>query len=107
MKTETLDKLLNQVDVQIIRTLLYYDIFNYPLTVDEIYKFLGIKHQDESIISLRLNSLCDRNIVYNYKDLFGLKNSRENVNRRLKGNTAAEKFLLLAKKKAKLISKFP
>jgi hypothetical protein len=108
MKTETLDKLLNHVDAQIIRTLVYYDIFNYPLTVEEVFRFSGIKHQDEALISLRLNSLCDRNIVYSYKDLYGLKNSNEkNVDRRLKGNAAAEKFLLLAKKKAKLISKFP
>jgi hypothetical protein len=107
MKTETLDKLLNQVDAQIIRTLLYYDIFSYPLTHEEIFRFLGVKHQDESIICLRLNSLCDRNIVFNHKNLFGLKNSSENAERRLKGNAAAEKFLLMAKKKANLISKFP
>src|SRR5688572_20817381 len=104
---ETLDKLLNAVDEQIIRTLLYYDIFNYPLTSKEIFQFLGTKHQDESSLKTSLQGLCERQIIYRFQNLYGLKNSSSLAERRLKGNNEAEKYLQLAKKKGNFISKFP
>lgn len=104
---ETLDRILNAVDEQIIRTLLYYDIFNYPLTSKEIFRFLGTKHQDELSLTTSLQGLCERQIIYRFKNLYGLKNSSSLAERRLKGNNEAEKYLQLAKKKGNFISKFP
>ena len=37
-------------DAAILRTLLYADVFNYPLTADEVYRFLiGVKAQPEEV----------------------------------------------------------
>src|SRR5688500_3704000 len=107
MKAEVFDQVLNAVDEQIVKTLLYFDIFNYPLKSEEIYRFLGGKFVDESFINARLQYLSSQHIVYQYGIFFSLKNNDASVERRIKGNLEAEKYLILARKKAKLISRFP
>lgn len=107
MKIETIDRTLSAVDEQIICTLLYYDIFNYPLKPEEIFRFLRVSSRDESVILLRLNYLKDQGLVFQFGNFCSLKNNNAAIERRLKGNREAEKYLVLAQKQAMLISKFP
>jgi hypothetical protein len=107
MKADTLDRMLSNMDEQIIRTLLYYDIFNYPLTAAEVFRFLRVNHVNESIVTSRLNNLTEQHIIFQFDNFFSLKNSKAAIDRRVKGNLEAEKYLPLAQKKAKLISRFP
>ena len=107
MNEATLKKVITRVDEQILRTLLYFDIFNYPLKSQEVFKFLGIPALDKSIVTSRLSSLTDQKIVFQFGELFSLKNDDALIDRRLKGNREADKFLILAQKKASFISKFP
>ena len=102
MKDIMLTQIFSRLDEQILRTLLYYDIFNYPLRTDEVVRFLGIKGS-EPVIASRLSLLRDQQTVFQFGELFSLKNNDASAKRRIKGNTEAGKFLLLAKKKAKLI----
>jgi hypothetical protein len=99
--------MVSPVDEQIIRTLLYFDIFRYPLKAGEIIHFLGLRSPDESVIRARINHLVTEKIIFQFDDLFSLKNSIELVRRRKKGNQTAQKYLPLAQKQARLISKFP
>ena len=107
MKEVTLNKVITRLDEQILRTLLYFDIFNYPLKSEEVFKFLGIPALDKSIIPSRLNSLRDQKIIFQFGEFFSLKNDNSLIDRRLKGNKEADKYLILAQKKANFISKFP
>ena len=107
MNEVTLNKVITRVDEQILRTLLYFDIFNYPLKSEEVFKFLGIPALDKSIVTSRLSSLRDQKIIFQFGEFFSLKNDHALIDRRLKGNKEAEKYLILAQKKANLISKFP
>ena len=107
MMQVTLNNTINRLDQQILRTLLYFDIFNYPLKSEEIFRFLGIPALDKSLITSRLKSLSDQKITFQFGELFSLKNDNTLIERRLKGNKEADKYLILAKKKANLISKFP
>ena len=59
MKELTMNKIITRLDEQVLRTLLYFDIFNYPLNTDEIYKFLGVPALDKTAISSSLNNLKD------------------------------------------------
>jgi hypothetical protein len=95
------------VDEQIVRTLLYYDIFHYPLTTQEILRFLGLHQVDETAIVSRLDYLKQQNTVFQFDNFFTLHNDRAFVDRRIKGNKEAEKYLVLAQKKARFIGKFP
>ena len=107
MNAVILNKAITRVDEQILRTLLYFDIFNYPLKSEEVFKFLGIPALDKSIVTSRLSSLTDQKIIFQFGELFSLKNDNALIDRRLKGNKEADKYLILAQKKANFISKFP
>lgn len=99
--------LLTPLSQSIVKTLLYYDIFNYPLKVNEIYRFLDSKNMNETEIDGELKFLCDRHLVFKFGDFFSLQNSERNVIRRVKGNDQAKKYLEIAKQKGKLIMQFP
>lgn len=107
MKAEVLDQVLNAVDEQILRTLLYYDIFNYPLKAEEVYRFLGAKSVDESIVNSRLHYLKEQHVIHQFGIFFSLKDNDASVVRRIKGNLIAKDYLAIANKKAQTIARFP
>jgi hypothetical protein len=91
----------------VVRTLLYYDIFRYPLNADEIYRFLGFGGVDKATLNSCLTSLRNRGIIFQFGDFYSTNNDGGAIGRRIKGNSAAEALLPVAQKKAILISKFP
>lgn len=95
------------VEEKIILTLLYFDVFNYPLKAEEVFRFLGTNHITVSDVKKDLLELKRKKIVYQFEELFSVQNSEFNAVRRLRGNLQAEKYLPLARRKAKLIAKFP
>jgi hypothetical protein len=107
MKDLTFNKVVTRLDEQILRTLLYFDIFNYPLRSEEVLKFLGIPVLDKSIVNSRLNILSDQNIIFRFDEFFSMKNERSYIERRVQGNKEAEKYIVLAQHTANFISKFP
>jgi hypothetical protein len=92
---------------QIIKTLLYYDIFNYPLKSQEVFRFLGMNSITEADVLTTLNNLTDDKILFRHHDLFSVQDDRGIVERRIKGNEEAIRYLQIAKRKAKIISRFP
>ena len=90
-----------------LKTLLYYDIFNYPLKSEEIFQFLGTNSITEDDVHAALDALANDVIVYKFDNLYSLHPSESNIERRVKGNEQAEKYLPIAQKQAKLISRFP
>lgn len=98
---------ISLVEEKIILTLLYFDVFNYPLKAEEVFRFLGTNHIDLSDVKKDLLELKRKKMIYQFDELFSIQNSEFNAIRRMRGNTQAEKYLPLARKKARLISKFP
>lgn len=99
--------LRGEVSNHILKTLLYYDIFNYPLKDSEVFRFLGTNHVTLEVIQQQLKSLVDQHRVYQFQDFFSVQNKEELIHRRIKGNDLAQKSMGLAYKKAKLIMRFP
>lgn len=97
------DKLKNSV----IKTLLYYDLFNYPLKVEEVYSFLGTNSITPQDVLTTLHTLVGQRQVFQHGDFFSLQNDEANIIRRVKGNQCAERHADLAYKQARLISRFP
>jgi hypothetical protein len=91
----------------IVRTLLYYDIFNYPLKSSEVFQFLGTNSISEPDVRDALNSLADEFVVFRFEDFYCLQPAESIIQRRKKGNHAAEGFYQLATKKAAFIAAFP
>lgn len=112
MSKRVMQKTLEKADVtlvqeHILRTLLYFDIFNYPLKTQEIFRFLGTNHINSKVVGENLEVLVRKNIIYQFDDFFSLRNELNIIDRRRKGNLRAEALLPLAQKQARLISQFP
>jgi hypothetical protein len=91
----------------IIKTLLYYAIFNYPLNANEVYRFLPTNSVSQDIVSKQLNSLTSNRLIYQFDELFSVQPKQQLAIRRQKGNILAEKYFKIARKRAKLIANFP
>lgn len=101
------NKIISSLSKSIIKTLAYYDIFEYPLTANEIYQNLGINSVSYSDVYTEIQILQSKGLVYKNKDFYLLSNNDYFSNRRIAGNNLAEKKLASAYKMTKLIAKFP
>lgn len=90
----------------VIKTLLYYDIFNYPLTSSEVHRYCSIS-ESESDINQALTDLVHEGHVFRFDHLYSLHNDPDSITRRLAGNHTASEMLPVAQRQARLIAKFP
>jgi hypothetical protein len=91
----------------IVNTLLYFDIFHYPLTTAEIFQYLQTNHVQESDVQTKLDLLVSDSVLFRLGKFYSPQNNPDLEARRLKGNNLAHQCLSLARKRAKLISRFP
>tara|TARA_B110000503_G_C7146486_1_gene413249 strand:+ start:511 stop:1413 length:903 start_codon:yes stop_codon:yes gene_type:complete len=88
-----------------LKTILYFSVFSYPLKLDEIHSYTN--HKEIQVTQKELELLVTKKII-NYIDGFYVYNNDiESITKRKKGNIQAKKALLIAKDRAKFISKFP
>ena len=88
-----------------LKPILYYSIFNYPLTKVEIYRYSDAENIE--IINTELKTLIERKALKEYKGFFIYNNDNTIAERRITGNLDAKKVMPKALKRAKFISKFP
>jgi hypothetical protein len=97
---------INKVKGRVIQTLVYFDIFQYPLSKDDIKKFIGC-HITNPEFERALEQLVSAGIVYKMDSFYSLQNDQQLANRRRKGNYRAEKLLPKAKKIGAFLYQFP
>src|ERR1700761_7740838 len=98
--------MLTATEENILSTLAYFDLFSYPLNRGEIYLFLPAKC-DMNNFNYALNRLVNEQHVYRFDKFYTLRNDRNLVERRVKGNKHADELMLTARKVCKLLAKFP
>ena len=98
---------ISSIGKSIIKTLAYYDIFDYPLTLDEVYQNLGTNSVSTEDIFKEIKFLCDRKLLFNKNNFYLLRNDEHYISRRIAGNKLAEKRMKSAYRMTKFISKFP
>lgn len=91
----------------IIKALVYFNIFNYPLTKPEIEKFSAYKFFHLSELDTALNELEDKLIIHRFGEFYSLQNDYALITRRQAGNLEALKIMDKATNRARLIQKFP
>lgn len=91
----------------VINTLLYFDIFHYPLTTAEIFQYLQTNRVNESDVQTKLDSLVNDSVLFRLGKFYSPQNNPELEVRRVKGNNLAHQCLSSARMRAKLISSFP
>jgi hypothetical protein len=96
-----------QLQDSIAKALLYYDIFSYPLTAEEVYSRLPTNHT--SIVEVRdtLATMKQRGIVFQFGDFFAMRNEHSLEGRRTAGNQRAQHILPAALRRGRLLNKFP
>ncbi|WP_237274892.1 nucleotidyltransferase domain-containing protein [Tenacibaculum ovolyticum] len=91
--------------MNILKSILYFSIFNYPLTLEEVFRFSDSKEKEEVVKEIL--SLEQRGIIYNNNGYYSMLNDKNILDRRLEGNKNAENIMPKAWKIAKFISNFP
>lgn len=93
---------------EILRILLYFDVFSYPLTKGELFRYAGVDDPDaqEQLVG-RLNKLVARRCIGYSKGYFFVAGKDAAVERRIKGNRYAARRLRTARRYGRLIAAFP
>lgn len=94
------------VKQDILATLSYFDIFDYPLTQTEIIQFLKTDYRHEEFIE-DLQNLVMENWIYKLDEFYSLRENYSLVHRRREGNVRAKNMLKTAEKIAGFLSTFP
>jgi len=98
---------LNSGITVILRTLVYYDIFDYPLSEKDILTNCGLLQAENEPCRDALDYLVEKGIIFKLGDYYSLQNNYLAVERRIKGNKLAKKWMKKAKRFSKFISWFP
>ena len=97
---------MSDIKKNILATLAYFDVFNYPLTQSEIFLFLA-KRYDLSVFSNAILSLVAEHAIYKFDNFYTLKNDINIAKRRTAGNTKAAELIKVAERVGNLLAKFP
>lgn len=90
----------------ILKTLGYFDLFHYPLTLEELRAFHPVAC-DAAEFDAGMQQLKERKKIFIVGPFYALHNDPELAQRRIKGNQLAALHLQRAKRIARFLSAFP
>jgi len=91
----------------ILRSLVYFDIFNYPLKIDEIHFNSSIKDLELIDVQKETDRLASLGIIHKIDGWYFLFDHASNIDDRIKGNKNAGFYLKLATRIGRFMSHFP
>lgn len=97
---------MNRIKDNILATLAYFDLFEYPLTGNEIYLFIK-ERVVQSDLDFALKYLVAGQSVYQFGNFYTLRNDYQLIIRRYKGNNVAAGLIKTATQLAKVLIYFP
>ncbi len=89
----------------ILKALAYFDVFNFPLSYEELYQYS--KLENDTLFKEELKKLLATQAIYNLNGYYSLNSDQTIVDKRLAGEKRAKQYISQALKKSKLIAKFP
>ncbi len=92
---------------EVIRTLLYFDVFSYPLTADELMAYSGVSGQGGKVFEGGLRELVQRGLIHESQGYYFFGKDQGAVQRRMDGNHRAEQRLKTARRYSGIIAYFP
>lgn len=95
-----------ELKASILKVLVYFDLFDYPISKEEIYIFLDSKCCKEDLTA-DLNTLVHTGYIFKFNEFYTLKNDPGLVKKRLKENNYAQSLLITARKISKFLFTFP
>ncbi len=91
----------------VIRTLIYYDVFNYPLSEQEILAISSLIPDEKHKLGRIMDHLTEQGIVHKIDGYFSLSDDPSTVKARLRGNKKAERWMVKAERFSRIIAAFP
>jgi hypothetical protein len=90
----------------ILKTIAYFDLFNYPLTLEDIRRFLDVE-AEEADIRAETEMLVREGRLYQMGAYYSLQDNSALALRRLRGEAHADELLRIAARGARLLYQFP
>jgi len=107
MIENTIGKQSENCIATILRAIIYYDIFHYPLTHEDILYHCGVSKEKNLEYHKALDFLVNKKIIHKLDNYYALENNYDKVKRRIKGNKEAERWLKKARRFSCFIASFP
>lgn len=95
-----------KVENSILKVILYFDIFNYPVSLEEIRLFLDQEVRDYDL-SQALNLLLKEQYIFRFDEFYSAQNDFSLVEKRLVDNHNAQPLLVTAYKVSGFLYNFP
>ena len=95
-----------KIEISILKVLVYFDLFQYPLTSTELRSFLD-RPAEEKAFNKVLDEMINEKKIFLIGEFYSLHNDLSLVERRIIGTERAALLLLKAEKIAALLYKFP
>lgn len=87
--------------------LLYFDLFNYPLSMDELFSYAGTTREEVAGARNTLTQLVEKGWIRYYDGFYSINTDRSLVQKRREGNNRALQKMKTAKRYSRIISWFP
>ena len=97
---------MQEIKNDILATLAYFDIFNYPLTSGEIFLFLQNRY-DQHEFDMAVKYMAGNNHIFQFGGFYSLKNDYAVIERRIHGNAKAAELIKIAERISNMLIKFP
>ncbi len=92
---------------EILRILLYFDVFSYPLTADELMAYSGTSGKQREVLEVELQKLVQEGLIREQAGYYIIGKDNDAVRRRIDGNRRAEERLKTARRYSRIIASFP
>ena len=97
---------MDKLQESILKVIAYFDIFNYPVTAQEIQCFMD-KPCNETNLHYAINELIKEKIIFRSKEFYSLQWDDTLIQKRITANTTALQQVKRAKKIASFLHWFP
>jgi len=97
---------MTQLCESVLKVIAYFDMFHYPITMEEIHQFLDQPLSDGEL-EMAVRQLLNKQAIWQLDRFYSLRNDQHLAERRVKGNKLAVRELKYATKVARIIFRYP
>lgn len=92
---------------ELLKILIYFDVFSYPLTADELFRYAGVNNHKREGLEKELHGLVRKGLINEHTGYFYIGEKKDTVRRRKEGNRRAINRMKSARRYSRIIANFP